>query len=167
MSDSIDGSLPSSPIPGILQTRTLEWVAISFSNGWKWKVKVKSFNHALLLATPWTAAYQAPSSMGFSRQEYWSGLPFKNSFFVFQNFYYSKQSNKVVLFIFRKLKNFKGIKSVVSLIKIQPRSCFCMHVCAYHPGSNPSLPSLPNVPSQRGPESWNCFKMRHKLVLSE
>ena len=71
----IDGSLPGSPVPGILQARTLEWVAISFSKAWKWKVKVKSLSRAGLLATPWTAAYQAPPSMGFSRQEYWSGVP--------------------------------------------------------------------------------------------
>ena len=70
----IDSSLPSSTVPGILQARTLEWVAISFSNAWKWKVKVKSLSHFRLCATPWTAAYQA-LSMGFSRQEYWSGLP--------------------------------------------------------------------------------------------
>ena len=73
--DPIDGSLPGSPVSGILQARTLEWVAISFSNAWKWKVKVKSLSHVRLLATPWTAAYQAPLSMGFSRQEYWNGLP--------------------------------------------------------------------------------------------
>ena len=73
--DPIDCSPPGSPIPGILQARTLEWVAISFSNAWKWKVGVKSLSHVQLLATPWTAAYQAPPSMGFSRQEYWSGLP--------------------------------------------------------------------------------------------
>ena len=66
--------IDSSP-PGILQARTLEWVAISFSNAWKWKVKVKSLSRLWLLATPWTAAYQAPPSMGFSRQEYWSGVP--------------------------------------------------------------------------------------------
>ena len=71
----IDGSPPGSPVPGILQARTLEWVAISFSNAWKWKVKVKSLSHIWLLATPWTAAHQAPPSMGFSRQEYWSGVP--------------------------------------------------------------------------------------------
>ena len=71
-----DGSPPGSPIPGILQARTLEWVAISFSNAGKWKVKVKSLNHVWLLATPWTAAYQAHPSMGFSRQECWSGVPF-------------------------------------------------------------------------------------------
>ena len=73
--DPIDCSPPGSPIPGILQARTLEWVAISFSNACKWKVKVKSLSCIQVLATPWTAAYQAPPSMGFSRQEYWSGLP--------------------------------------------------------------------------------------------
>ena len=73
--DPIDGSPPGSSVPGILQARTLEWVAISFSNAWKWKVKVKSLSHVQLLATPWTVAYQAPPSMGFSRQEYWSGVP--------------------------------------------------------------------------------------------
>ena len=71
----IDGSPPGSPIPEILQARTVEWVAISFSNSWKWKMKVKSLSCVWLLATPWTAAYQAPPSMGFSRQEYWSGVP--------------------------------------------------------------------------------------------
>ena len=70
-----ESSPPGSHIPGILQARTLEWVAISFSNVWKWKVKVKSLSRVQLLGTPWTAAYQAPPSMGFSRQEYWSGLP--------------------------------------------------------------------------------------------
>ena len=73
--DPIDGSPPGSTGPGILQARTLEWVAISFSNAWKWKGKVKSLSCVRLLATPWTAAYQAPPSMGFSRQEYWSGVP--------------------------------------------------------------------------------------------
>ena len=63
------------PVPGILMARTLEWVAISFSNAWKWKVKVKSLSCVRLSVTPWTAAFQAPPSMGFSRQEYWSGLP--------------------------------------------------------------------------------------------
>ena len=70
-----DGSPPGSPVPGILQARTLEQVAISFSNARKWKVKVKSLSPVWLLETPWTAAHQAPPSMGFSRQEYWSGVP--------------------------------------------------------------------------------------------
>ena len=81
--DPRDGSLPGSPVPGILQARTLEWLAISFSNAWKWKVKVKWLrlstwklrSHVWLLETPWTIVYQAPPSMGFSRQEYWSGVP--------------------------------------------------------------------------------------------
>ena len=73
--DPIDGSPPGSPVPGILQARTLEWVAISFSNAAKWKVKGKSLSCVWLSATPWTAAYQAPPSMGFSRQEYWSEVP--------------------------------------------------------------------------------------------
>ena len=73
--DPIDGSPPGSADPGILQARTLEWVAISFSSAWKWNVKDKSLSCVRLLATPWTAAYQALPSMGFSRQEYWSGVP--------------------------------------------------------------------------------------------
>ena len=71
----IDGSPSGSPVPGILQARTLEWVAISFSNAWKWKVKGKLLSRVWLLAAPWTAAYQAPPSMRFSRQEHWSGVP--------------------------------------------------------------------------------------------
>ena len=100
--DPIDGSPPGSAIPGILQARTLEWVAISFSNAWKWKVKVKSLSHVQFLVTPWTAAYQAPPFMGVSRQEYWSGLPLPSplsamwswqmtySFFFCLNFFFHK-----------------------------------------------------------------------------
>ena len=73
--DPIDGSPPGSVVPGILQARVVEWIAISFSNAWKWKVKVKSLSRVRILATPWTAPHQAPPSMGFSRQEYWSGVP--------------------------------------------------------------------------------------------
>ena len=73
--DPVHGSPLGSPVPGILQARTLEWVAISFSNAWKWKVKVKLLSRVWLLATPWTAAHQAPPPMGFSRQEYWRGVP--------------------------------------------------------------------------------------------
>ena len=67
--DPRDGS---PPVPGVLQARTLEWVAISFSNAWKWKWSRSVVSDS---ETPWTAAYQAPPSMGFSRQEYWSGVP--------------------------------------------------------------------------------------------
>ena len=73
--DPIDGSPLGSSVPGILQARILQWVAISFSNAWKWKGKVKLLSCAQLLVTPWTAAHQAPPSMGFSRQEYWNGVP--------------------------------------------------------------------------------------------
>ena len=96
--DPIDSCPPGSPVPGILQARTLEWVAISFSNAWRWKEKVKSLSHAWLLATPWTAAYQAPPSMGFSRQEYWSGvpLPSPNKYIPVTNYFkgqWTKYSN--------------------------------------------------------------------------
>ena len=73
--DLIDSNPPGFPVPGILQARILKWVAISFSNAWKWKVKVKSLSRVWPSAIPWTAAFQAPPSMGFSRQEYWSGVP--------------------------------------------------------------------------------------------
>ena len=73
--DPIDGSPPGSPVPGILQARTLEWVAISFSNTWKWKMKMKLFSGVRLFATPWTTAYQAPPSMGFARQEVYFNVP--------------------------------------------------------------------------------------------
>ena len=83
--DPIDGSSPGSPVPGILQARTLEWLAIAFSNVWRWKVKGKLLSRVRLLATPWTAAHQASPSMGFSRQEYWSGLPLPSSIEGFRN----------------------------------------------------------------------------------
>ena len=86
----IDGSPPGSPVPGILQARTLEWVAISFSNAWKWKVKVKLLSRVWPSATPWTAAYHAPPSMGFSRQEYWSGMPLPSPK-VISNFAYTEK----------------------------------------------------------------------------
>jgi len=84
--DPIDSNPPVSPVPGILQVRTLEWVAISFSNAWKWKVTVKSLSRARLFMIPWTAAYQAPPSMGFSRQEYWNGVPLPSSIGVHMSF---------------------------------------------------------------------------------
>jgi len=71
---------PGFPVPGILLARTMEWVAISFSNAWKWKGEVKSLSRVRPSATPWTAAFQVPPSMGFSRQEYWSGVPFPSPY---------------------------------------------------------------------------------------
>ena len=84
--DPTHGSPPGSPVPGILQARTLDWVAISFSSAWKWKMKVKSLSRVLLLTTPWTAAYQAPPSRGFSRQEYWSGVPLTFTTYIQKEF---------------------------------------------------------------------------------
>ena len=83
--DPTDSSPPSSAIPGILQARALEWVAISFSIAWKWNVKVKSLSLDWLVATPWTVAHQAPPSMGFSRQEYWSGLPLPSPMYLLKS----------------------------------------------------------------------------------
>ena len=110
--DPRDGSPPGSPVPGILQARTLEWVAvaISFSNAWKWKVKVKSLSHVRLLATPWTAAHQAPPSMGFSRQEYWSGVPLPSPFFgcpstISVKWLLLKNGQKVVLLLCYRIKD--------------------------------------------------------------
>ena len=93
--DPIDGSPPGSPVLGILQARTLEWVAVSFSNAWKWKVKGKSFIRVPLFATPWTAAYQVPPSMGFSRQEFWSGVPLPSP--IYRVKYFKSSSATVVL----------------------------------------------------------------------
>ena len=95
--DPIDGRPPGSPVPGILQARILGWVAISFSNAWKWKVKVKSLSRVWLLATPWTAAYQAPPSMGFSRQENWSGVPLPSLLSAASNCYFTFCSSLPVL----------------------------------------------------------------------
>ena len=87
----IDGSPWGSPVPGILQARTLEWVAISFSNAWTWKVKAKPLSHVQLLATSWTAAHQAPPSMGVSRQEHWSGVPFPSPMHMDSSLWVSKR----------------------------------------------------------------------------
>ena len=85
--DPIDGSPLGSSVPGILQARIPKWVTISFSHAWKWKVNVKSLSRVQLLATPWTAAYQAPPSMGFSRQEYWSGVPLPSPDYISSTYY--------------------------------------------------------------------------------
>ena len=93
--DPIDGSPPGSSVPGILQARTLEWVAISFSNAWKWKLKGKSLSCIRLLVTPWTAAHQAPPPTGFSRQEYWSGVPLPSTPYIVHS-----SNSKLVRYLF-------------------------------------------------------------------
>ena len=90
----IDGSPSGSPVPGILQARTLEWVAISFSNAHNWEVKVKSFSRVRLFATPWTAAYQASPPMRFSKQEYWSGLPLPSPYWKPKSFKFLEESDR-------------------------------------------------------------------------
>ena len=95
--DPTDGSPPGSPVPGILRARTLERVSISFSNAWKWKMKVKSLSRVQLVATPWTVADQAPPSMGFSRQGYWSGLPLLSLFYLVYLSVNNVEKNKSLL----------------------------------------------------------------------
>ena len=125
--DPIDSSPPGFPVPGILQGRTLEWATISFSNAWKWKVKVKLLSRVWLCATPRTAAYQAPPSMGFSRQEYWSGVPLPSP---------TKVLTTIILFQFLETclskpqtystllkKNWVSLKNSISLL---PCSVICM-----------------------------------------
>ena len=129
--DPIDGSPPGCPVPGILQARTLEWFAISSSNTWKWKVKVKSLSRVRPSATPWTAAFQAPPSMAFSRQEYWSGVPLPSPIL-------STCSAKMKNLIWGKL-----IKSVLlgllSLVAQMVRICL---QCG-RPGFNPGVGKIP------------------------
>ena len=103
--DPTEGSPPGSPIPGILQARTLEWDAISFSSAWKWKAKVKSLSFVRLFRTPWTSAYQAPPSMGFSRQEYWSGVP---CLLWFPYWHWGKNPQKIL-----KNRIWKHIKRII------------------------------------------------------
>ena len=130
--DPIDGSPPGSPICGILQARTLEWVAISFSNAWKWKVKVKSLSRVRLLATPWTAAHQAPLSMGFSRQKHWSGVPLPSPLGVLM----AAKITQASFMWFSELQEvFKrnycpSVTADYYLLKIEPRISFKLSV--YH-----------------------------------
>ena len=134
--DSIDGSPPGSPVPAVLQARTLEWVAISFSNAWKWKVKVRSLSRFRLLATLWTTAYQAPPSTGFSRQEYWNGVPLPspplltdaqivpdlasgNPFrLVFRFFWH----NPIILWTLLSRTHTKIFKAYLTLLQSQPQN---------------------------------------------
>ena len=119
--DPRDGHQPGSPVPGILQARTLEWVAISFSNAWKWKVKVESFSRVWLLGTPWTAAYQAPPSMGFSRQKYWSGVPLPSLEHTPSLCYiWGIEANKKVTFLLANQSEI-GIRSFQNIRKLRKK----------------------------------------------
>ena len=122
--DLIDGSPPGSPVPGILQARTLERVAISFSSAWKWKVKVKSLSRVQLLATPWTAAHQASPSMGFSRQEYWDGVPLPsplNDLDILKSpflMWIICKLNKVIDSVIKKTRRIKAPEQWISTIEV-------------------------------------------------
>ena len=118
--DPIDGSPPGPAVPGILQARTLEWVAISFSNAWKGKVKVKLFSRVWLLATPWTTAYQAPPSLGFSRQEYWSGVPLPSP--------REALTDSLIYFLFQEVFPNLAIWSPLSSAISWPRVCLYLRV---------------------------------------
>ena len=124
------------PCPWILQARTLEWVAISFSNAWKWKVKVKSLSRVRLLATPWTATYQAPPSMGFSRQEHWTGVPLPSPDLIVQELTYLICSFYWVCLSYLKYLKISGTFDIFFWYK--ETSCIfiytildwiCMHPC--------------------------------------
>ena len=116
--DPIDSSSLGSSVPGILQARILECVAISFSNAWKWKVKVKSLSRAWLLATPWTGAYQDPPPMGFSRQEYWSGVPspspLNTSSWLYSSSWYLLLFGNFILYCFPSLE--RGLRELGSFL---------------------------------------------------
>ena len=129
---------PGSPVPGILQARTLEWVAISFSNAWKWKVKGKSLSHVRLFVIPWTAAYQAPQSMGFARQEYWSGchliLLSTTTINLAKDLYYDMSPFLWLVYIskFAELPLiFSCIVPPLSFFKLLHKTCFYLNWCQY------------------------------------
>ena len=118
------------PRPWDSPTRTLEWVAISFSNAWKWKVKVKSLSHVRLLATPWTAAYQASPSMGFSRQEYWSGVPLPSPSVYYEG--YSVSSIRFLctvvdkMFIWTKFTHSGCFSSLIAKMSMFTLAIYCL-----------------------------------------
>ena len=135
--DPIDSSPPGSAVPGILQVRTLEWVAISFSNAWKWKVKVKSLSRVRPSATPWTAAFQAPLSMGFSRQEYWSGVPLPSLIsgkFIYLYIYINQIFCNEHLFLYNKKS-----KSLIRQGKQNPEIVSSLSVACWHEKSSKPL----------------------------
>ena len=155
--DPIDGSLQGSPVPGILQARTLEWVAISFSSAWKWKVKVKLLSRIWLLATPWTAAYQAFPSIGFSRQKYWSGVPLPSAMkwyyiYIFVGLFFYlilcfPDRDKLIYVTVVHFSSVQFSRSVMS-DSLRPRE-------SQH--ARPSCPSpTPRVHSNSRPLSWWC-----------
>jgi len=155
--DTIESSLPGSPVPGILQAITLEWVAISFSNAWKWKVKGKSFSRVWLLATAWTAAYQAPPSMGFSRREHWSGVPLPSPTsgkswgnLILESLVYTALLWTYHNSFWKKKSPFSSVQFSCSVMSDSLRPHELQH-------TRPPCPSsTPGVHSNSCPSSWWC-----------
>jgi len=127
--DTIDGSPPGSSVPEILQARTLEWVAVSFSNARKWKLKGKSLSRVWLSVTPWTAGHQAPPSMGFSRQEYWSGVPSPSPHYTLTilKIHITSTKEGFVLFSY-SLKIIIHLKNKITS-RLLPCPSYCKHCC--------------------------------------
>jgi len=149
----IDGSPTGSAVLGILQARTLEWVAISFSNVWKWKVKVKSLSCVQLLATPWTAAYQGPLPMGFSRQEYWSGVPLSSPFSPITSWQIDLETMETVHEIKRHLLvGKKAVTNLDSVLKIRDTTLLTK---AY------IVKAMVSLVVMYGCESWTIKKAEH------
>ena len=145
----IDARPPGSSIPGILQARTLEWVTISFSNAWKWEGKVKSLSRVWLLAITWTAAYQAPPSMGVSRQEYWSGSPVPSPKICLSSVQFSSVSQSCPTLCDPMNRSTPGLPGHHQLLEFIQTHIHRLSdaIQPSHPLSSPSLPA-PN-PSQR------------------
>ena len=157
--EPIDGSPSGSTVPGILQARTLEWVAIFFSKAWKWKVKMKSLSRVRLFATPWTAVYQAPPSMGFSRQKYWSGLPLpvadKHLFYLTIFLVLIKQSIRV--------QNTPALWIPPALNPLIDRLFCCICVCVSLVQFNIKIQSMLNL--LKSVEKIWLFENKEKSVL--
>ena len=173
--DPIDSSPPGSPIPGILQARILEWVAIAFSNAWKWKVKVKSLSCVWFLATPCTAAYQAPPSMGFSMQEYWSGVGVTGPIF-------NSQSLSLPTCVKVKVKSLSRVWLSAGLWTVAHQAPLSMGFSRQeywsglpfpspgdlpHPGIEPRSPTLQADALTSAPPGKPCIVSSKSLHLSE
>ena len=162
------------PCPGILQARTLELVAISFSNAWKWKVKVKSLRRVRLLATPWTAAYQASPSMGFSGQEYWSGVPLPSPLFSIERDIYEwslknqcwknqyKASNTVFLTLCSLVPWYIPLLLPVhlALLFIKPGWNLKLCLCSRLPNEVRGT-----LEKERNLKAWAYYVFQYKLLL--
>ena len=129
--DPIDGSPPGAPVPGILQAKTLEWVGISFSSAWKWKVKVNLLSRVWLFKTPWSVAYQAPPSMGFSRQEYWSGMPLPSPYQTIEYIYFMLDFFHSIFFFVKFYPDSLFILNTVWYSNVQICHCLCILLLWY------------------------------------